>query len=73
MRGCIHGYKICSSAGLKEDFSFLGVCGWGPRPIFDKILNRGGGGAEQILCIRIFDIPNNPVIKYFLNLSDKIY
>lgn len=46
MRGCIHGYKICSSAGLKEDFSFLGVCGWGPRPIFDKILNRGGGGCR---------------------------
>lgn len=72
MRGCIYGYKICFSVGLKEDFSFLGVCGWGLRFIFDKILNRGGG-VEYILCIRIFDIFNNFVIKYFLNVFDKIY
>lgn len=49
IRGCIYGYKICFSVGLKEDFSFLGVCGWGLRFIFDKILNRGGGCRIYIM------------------------
>lgn len=66
MRGCIHGYKINSSGGPKENFSFSGGCGWGPRPILGKIVNVGGN-AEHILCKIIFDIPNNPVIKYFFN------
>lgn len=66
MRRCIYGYKINLSGGLRENFSFLGGCGWGLKFIFGKIVNVGGN-VEYILCKRIFDIFNNFVIKYFFN------